>query len=1243
MSSTPHTRAGRRNYIQIFQANVGKIPGAHDAALIFADETKAQVILLQEPWVSLNKPINVTKTHPNYTCHTPVQQWDSTDTRPRVLTYIRRSEGNTLTSIPVCPPSRDILGIRAFGINIVNAYREGNTPHTIDILEGWDPPGGLILAGDFNAHYATWQPGVAPTPGAARLATWADTHSLPLLNEPGVPTHDLGNVLDLVFSDMPLSKTRVADDLHTGSDHSTLVTTIPCTPPSRPALNDPGTYILGPADHDIFEEQIAVQAAAISLPLNHRAPETHELDTLAADIAAALQRTLRTAGHRPRPDGKSETWWNDDCKEKRTAFHNARKEDPDSQETADLQKEFRSTVRRAKAQKWISSVNNITTAAHLYKVMGWLNSRPQFQSPPMQDGDRTLTDPAEKAAFLRRRLLERANAENDISPNAATCPQRLIPWTDEIGLEEARRSLLDAGNTAPGADGITVTMLRLSWGHIGPYVHYLYRHCLRLGHHPALAKEAEVVMIPKPNRDPSTPKGWRPISLLSCLGKGLERLIARRLAHAAVAEGVLPPQVAGALPKRSAIDIVSALVHDVEAALNRGLVATAVTADIEGAFDTTLRFLLLYRLRTQGWPPNVVSWVSSFMKGRRARIRHDDYVTDMSDLHCGLPQGSPASLILFLLYTALIHSIGGEKRRFGYADDSAMLAIARTLKESTRQAQEMLDNTILWGRENGSTFDPDKTEVMHFSRRREDPDDIPPPIIHGTREVHPDKAMRWLGMWLDKTLSFKRHIEVRAAKARTVSKHIKGLNKVHSGIPPHAARKAVATIVIPKALYGSEIWWPGQTRPGKKRVNGIYVPVQNGLSDQVAKIQVALNVAIRGALPIWCTTPLPATWREASIPPVKLLLDQARSRHALRLGTLDHRHPLTERVATHRPLHNRGNAIRPTTLTDAAAQVPAFPRPELQPRQRDKPPPQYRNKEFFARRFHQWIATLTDADITVYSDGSQLEGRSGFGYALYKGQSNTPLHTGCRPLPQAEVFDAEIEGARAGLRAATTLTPSASTITVCLDNTAAINCLQGSPTISSQAAALDFQQMSAASNATVSIRWSPGHMDIPGNEMADQLAKRGSSIKPVRDPLPTYSHVKRDTRAQHRAALEAWWQDARPQSYANLGLSANTGPTKELQTLSRTALHHLLAARSGHGDFADYHERFNHLDANLYCTCKKEKTPAHPLFCRKTHHWRRLPWIGQRRHIDELLGTRWHSFITPLIESDFFNTICPRY
>ncbi|KJK73387.1 hypothetical protein H634G_11411 [Metarhizium anisopliae BRIP 53293] len=91
-------------------------------------------------------------------------------------------------------------------------------------------------------------------------------------------------------------------------------------------------------------------------------------------------------------------------------------------------------------------------------------------------------------------------------------------------------------------------MLRTVWDIIGEHVRRLYEGCLVVGHHPQAFCEAEVVMITKAGkRDLSTPRAWRPISLLSCLGKGLERLLARRLAWASVHYEMLHPQQAGAL------------------------------------------------------------------------------------------------------------------------------------------------------------------------------------------------------------------------------------------------------------------------------------------------------------------------------------------------------------------------------------------------------------------------------------------------------------------------------------------------------------------------------------------------------------------------------------------------------------------------------------------------------------------------------------------------------------------------
>ena len=113
-------------------------------------------------------------------------------------------------------------------------------------------------------------------------------------------------------------------------------------------------------------------------------------------------------------------------------------------------------------------------------------------------------------------------------------PKRSIPWGTKVTLHEAEWGCCAAAATAPGWDGINTSLLRRAWPVVRRAVRALYEGCLSLGHHPSSLKAAKVVPIPKTGRDPTSVKGWRPISLLPCLSKGLERIFARKVAYLTV-------------------------------------------------------------------------------------------------------------------------------------------------------------------------------------------------------------------------------------------------------------------------------------------------------------------------------------------------------------------------------------------------------------------------------------------------------------------------------------------------------------------------------------------------------------------------------------------------------------------------------------------------------------------------------------------------------------------------------------
>ena len=103
---------------------------------------------------------------------------------------------------------------------------------------------------------------------------------------------------------------------------------------------------------------------------------------------------------------------------------------------------------------------------------------------------------------------------------------------------------------------------------------------------------------------------------------------------------------------------------------------------------------------------------------------------------------------------------------------------------------------------------------------------------------------------------------------------------------------------------------------------------------------------------------------------------------------------------------------------------------------------------------------------------------------------------------------------------------------------------------------------------------------------------------PASSLAPSISRAKRDTKIRYPNSATIYWMQNAPERYRMLEIRENIGNSPELRNLDRRTLGLLLAARSGHGDFADYHRRFQHPDALLTCSCGREKSPDHFFFCR---------------------------------------------
>jgi ribonuclease HI len=182
----------------------------------------------------------------------------------------------------------------------------------------------------------------------------------------------------------------------------------------------------------------------------------------------------------------------------------------------------------------------------------------------------------------------------------------------------------------------------------------------------------------------------------------------------------------------------------------------------------------------------------------------------------------------------------------------------------------------------------------------------------------------------------------------------------------------------------------------------------------------------------------------------------------------------------------------------------------------------------------------------------------------------------------------------------------------------------------------------------VRVRWVPGHSGITGNEEADMLAKKGAVLDGSHIP-PSPSFLRRDAKQKARAASHAAYIRDAPRAYQDLGILPHTrGSRVREHKLPRWVLGRLIAARTGHGDFEAYHERFHHKTSLDMCSCGKRKSPIHFFFCpRARKRWKgwKAPNASPSEMINWLLSTPSgaEEFSRFVQATSFFKDICPNW
>jgi hypothetical protein len=389
-------------------------------------------------------------------------------------------------------------------------------------------------------------------------------------------------------------------------------------------------------------------------------------------------------------------------------------------------KRKRNLIKEAKRADFRRIIHDTTQGEGIWRLAKWGKGSSNTISsiPPLFTKNGLAESKAQKAKALRDRFYPKVEADLSDIEDLSFCPES-FPNTIQVecltDYEEVRATLSQrASLNAPGPDELPYAFLKAMGPPLVRAVVLITNACWTLGHFPKSLKKARTIVIRKPNKDSYQEAGsWRPIALLSTIGKIVETLTAKKIRAVAEKHNLIPEEQMGGRSGRSTETALDLLTSQVRTVWDANRVATLLSIDISGAFDTVHHVRLLDVLRKKGLPYWLVKWVQSFLAERTTSLLLCDFETDQFEVKAGVPQGSPLSPILFMLYNSELFDIC--RRPFegissvGFADDLNVLAYSRSTEANCQKLEGVHRKCLEWARRFGMRFAPQKYELIHFT------------------------------------------------------------------------------------------------------------------------------------------------------------------------------------------------------------------------------------------------------------------------------------------------------------------------------------------------------------------------------------------------------------------------------------------------------------------------------------------------------------------------------------------------
>ena len=414
--------------------------------------------------------------------------------------------------------------------------------------------------------------------------------------------------------------------------------------------------------------------------------------------------------------------------------------------------------------------------------------------PSIIDGENVYATSKAKAELFNNHFVEKSTLPTDLPglPPLHVCDSQLAIFV--ISEEEVKKSLSSLNvSKANGCDNISNKLLKNTASSISKPLAKLFNYSLASGKFPSVWKYANVTPVFKKN-DKQNKSNYRPISLLSNIGKVFERVIFNHLYKYCQDNNLLTWRNSGYKPLDSSINQLIYISHKIYQSLERGEDVCYVSLDASSAFDRVWHEGLLFKLKSKGINGKLLEWFSSYLTNRRQRVVIKGQASRWAEILAGVPQGSILGPLLFLIY---IDDIVNDIE----CNDTSTLETISDPILSFDKINRDLTRLYIWSNQWLVSFNPTKTAYITFSKkliRQNYPD-----LFLGGEKLKQVSTHKQLGVIFNDKMTFDNHIRENCTKAM---KRVTILKRLNTSLPRTSKLVVYTAFIRPILEFGWQLY-----------------------------------------------------------------------------------------------------------------------------------------------------------------------------------------------------------------------------------------------------------------------------------------------------------------------------------------------------------------------------------------------------------------------------------------------------